>query len=174
MTKRTLPPPVCKRCGDEWELPAVKSGSRNPLCPTCRQAYKWCPKCETIKPHADFYRATATKSFLRSSCKRCVIDARLTSYQADPERWLSYRLKHEYGITLSEWDELFRKQGGVCALCQRECSTGRRLCVDHDHVTGQVRGLLCHDCNTGIGKLQDDPELLVKAAGYVARFRKGA
>jgi hypothetical protein len=61
-------------------------------------------------------------------------------------------------------------QKGCCAICgvhQNERSDGKDLAVDHDHETGEVRGLLCTNCNTGIGQLQEDPEVLLKAIEYL-------
>lgn len=77
-----------------------------------------------------------------------------------------YRTAHWYGITKEFALELHNKQDGKCAICgKRE----KRLCIDHDHVTGKVRGLLCHGCNLGIGNLQDNPEILTKAAKYLRK-----
>ena len=83
-------------------------------------------------------------------------------------------LKHEYGITLSEYEALFTKQNGVCAICQQPEKTldkinnkPRRLAVDHCHTTDKIRGLLCFECNTGIGKFGDNPQLIERAANYV-------
>jgi endogenous inhibitor of DNA gyrase (YacG/DUF329 family) len=60
-------------------------------------------------------------------------------------------LKSLYGITVDDYDHMFALQGGVCAICKDVCGTGRRLCVDHDHNTGRVRGLLCMSCNQKLG-----------------------
>lgn len=71
------------------------------------------------------------------------------------------------GLTRAEYDGLLRAQDGVCAICGWECSSGRRLAVDHDHRTGKVRGLLCTKCNMGIGMFWDETDLLHKAADYL-------
>lgn len=83
-------------------------------------------------------------------------------------------LKHEYGITLVEYEILLIKQNGVCAICERPEKTIdkvqnklRRLAVDHCHSTNKIRGLLCFECNTGIGKFGDNPQLIERAANYV-------
>ena len=81
------------------------------------------------------------------------------------------RLRLRYGMTPEQYDELIEKQGGRCAVCGTahpvKGSSNRGWHVDHDHVTGKVRGLLCNSCNRGIGLLQDNPELLEKAAAYL-------
>lgn len=71
-----------------------------------------------------------------------------------------------YGITLIEYNKMFETQGGRCYLCDRAFPI---LCVDHDHVSKKVRALLCHDCNTGLGKFQDNPDVLLKAAEYLKK-----
>lgn len=60
------------------------------------------------------------------------------------------------------------RQGGRCAICRREPEQGRRLAVDHDHATGEVRGLLCKACNTALGMFRDDVASLARAIGYLA------
>lgn len=104
----------------------------------------------------------------------------------------NYRPRHRlsrYHMTEAEYDDLLREQGGVCAICKRperlmaaggnrfkpgavveRTGEVRALSVDHDHSTGKRRGLLCHDCNTGLGKLKDDPSLLRAAATYIEAY----
>lgn len=75
-------------------------------------------------------------------------------------------LRNLYGISLEEYDELVARSDNKCYVC--DASPGkRRLNVDHCHETGIIRGLLCHGCNTAIGLMQDDPELLELAATYL-------
>jgi hypothetical protein len=74
----------------------------------------------------------------------------------------------KYKITLDQYDSLLSHQGGVCSICSEECESGNRLVVDHDHVTGAVRGLLCRKCNLGIGHLRDSVDLLTKATQYLS------
>lgn len=86
----------------------------------------------------------------------------------------TWRLR-AYNITPQEYEYLLRAQGGVCVICQKVCSTGRPLAVDHDHnccagykSCGKcVRALLCNACNRSIGAMKDDPILLRRAAMYV-------
>ena len=74
-----------------------------------------------------------------------------------------------YGLSLEAYQELLAQQGGVCAICGSPPGK-RALAVDHDHVTGEVRALLCTRCNVGIGGFRDDPQLLVAAIAYLERF----
>ena len=90
-----------------------------------------------------------------------------------------HRLMKHYGITPEQYAELFDSQGRCCAICKTDEPGGRHKdsknrsdwhwAVDHDHVTGRVRGLLCDLCNRAIGFFRDDPEIIVAAARYVAR-----
>ena len=73
-------------------------------------------------------------------------------------------LKHNYGITLEKYNEIFEDQGGVCAICNTK--TQKDLSVDHDHKTGEIRALLCAQCNFGLGNFKDNIELLKKAINY--------
>lgn len=87
-------------------------------------------------------------------------------------------LLYAYGLTVEEYDRMFDAQKGRCAVCGGESANSGRarsnmsFCVDHDHVTGHVRGLLCHTCNRGIGMLNDDPNVLESAARYIRHHRQ--
>jgi hypothetical protein len=76
------------------------------------------------------------------------------------------RLQKRYGLSDEEYDTLLAKQGGACAICRRRLRG--RLCVDHCHFTGLVRGLLCRKCNLGLGCLVDDAASLISAFAYLA------
>ena len=87
---------------------------------------------------------------------------------ADPTINRKYHLKKLYGITPAQFDALLLSQNGKCAICKTDAPGGKGAWhVDHCHHTGKVRGLLCHDCNTGIGKLKDSPRLLRDAISYL-------
>lgn len=72
-----------------------------------------------------------------------------------------------YGLSPSEFEAMLEAQGGVCAICERPNSDGRSLHVDHDHETEAVRGLLCAQCNAGLGIFGDSPELVRRALAYL-------
>lgn len=78
-----------------------------------------------------------------------------------------YFLKWRYGITLEDYALMLAEQGGVCAICGKEPDKARVLDVDHCHDTKTVRGLLCRSCNLVLGKMNDDPDLLRRAADYL-------
>lgn len=76
-----------------------------------------------------------------------------------------------HGITKAQYDGLFEKQGGCCAICGiHESLAGiKKLAIDHCHTEGHVRGLLCARCNTGLGQFRDSKDLLAKAIEYLRR-----
>lgn len=81
-------------------------------------------------------------------------------------------LKRNYGIGISKYNELFAEQGGRCSICEKHQSDfPKRLAVDHDHITGDVRALLCHHCNTALGAFDENEDLLIKAVEYLKKFR---
>lgn len=124
---------------------------------------KFCLKCEADLPLTDFYKNRSKKDGFSSWCKSC------TRESNTPERNRRYAVKAKakhpdetralwqrrtrmmgrYGLTLEDYDAMLADQCGVCALCLRD--PGYRLHVDHNHETGEVRGLLCAKCNAALG-----------------------
>ena len=74
-------------------------------------------------------------------------------------------LRSKYGITVEDYERMHNEQGGVCVICQN----ADKLVVDHDHITGKVRGLLCHNCNLGLGHFKDNALVLRMAIGYLLK-----
>jgi len=94
--------------------------------------------------------------------------------KANPEKEKKRRLKEEFDLSLEQYQEMHDNQDGKCAICglpetQMRDGKIKALAVDHNHSTGKIRELLCSDCNTGIGKLKDDPKILLKAAAYLEK-----
>jgi len=78
------------------------------------------------------------------------------------------RLLSKYGLSLEGYNNLLTRQNGLCKICNKSQNPpGHSLCVDHDHKTNKVRGLLCYSCNAGIGKFQDNIDYLLKASYYL-------
>jgi hypothetical protein len=95
------------------------------------------------------------------------LSAYFSRYNAEHrDKRCAYDLMRHYGLSSDDYDALFSSQQGKCAICNGD-NGGRRLHTDHDHETGKVRGLLCSNCNTAIGLLGDDIELLNKAVLYL-------
>ena len=77
-------------------------------------------------------------------------------------------LRYLYGIDVDEYNEMFARQGGRCAVCNElPLEGGKRLGVDHDHMTGKIRGLLCARCNLTLGFVVDNPQLLASLANHI-------
>jgi len=100
-------------------------------------------------------------------------NAYLRAYRrASPVIEKARNLRAKFDLSLEDYDQMLEAQGGVCAIC-KDPETHKRngklkaLAVDHNHSTGKIRGLLCSDCNTGIGKLKDDHKVLLAAAEYL-------
>lgn len=97
-----------------------------------------------------------------SSCRQCHIDNGGIEYQRN------FGLRSRYGLSPEDFNRMLDEQGGVCAICGTVDAKGRPLHVDHDHATGAVRGLLCHQCNNGLGSFRDQVALMEKAIAYLA------
>jgi hypothetical protein len=120
------------------------------------------------------YRARKLAESRRSIERRRRKARRDPAYRArlrDAKRTNARRsfLKVKYGISLEDYDAMLARQGGVCAACKNKKRRSERLCVDHCHVTGKVRGLLCRNCNFGLGLFRDDADLVEAAAAYLRR-----
>lgn len=157
---------------------------------------KSCTLCLEEKPLSEYSKAKNGLFGRTSRCKPCVSQIRLDkrakrtpdeierdtlrqrenakrSYYNKPPGTRTQKdrvLRDLYGITLEQYEEMERSQGYVCFICSNPCSSGRRLSVDHNHTTGEVRALLCMSCNRGIGNLGDSSELLRLAADYLDKF----
>lgn len=131
-----------------------------------------CKECKMDLPDDMFYRNVSIRL-----CKPhfCTYSRKYGArYRKNPKnketRW-SKQLQRYYGITLVEYNTLLDKQGHCCALCgqgEMEDGAGKRLAVDHNHTTGEIRGLLCSACNRGIGMLKENVAVLRKAIEYLS------
>lgn len=147
---------------------------------------KVCTKCD-INKHILEYRFRPDINGYVSVCKECERDAskayRDANKQSISEQRKEYRaknkdkhlkqkresdLKNKYGITEAEYIDILAGQNGQCAICgTSESESPKRFAVDHNHDTGEVRGVLCSSCNLGIGNLGDSPDRLLSAFRYL-------
>jgi hypothetical protein len=130
-----------------------------------------CSTCCKSKTAESFYVRSDRPKGYTSACKGC---RRKTNREKwTPRKQTEYKLKSNYGLSLDDYQNLLDFQGGVCAICKEPESTlsnagyVKNLSVDHCHITGKVRGLLCHHCNTAIGKFFDRVDLLESAIRYL-------
>ena len=124
---------------------------------------KECRVCHTTKPLTEYYTRNSKHGYYHT-CKDCYKDR--VNRRWSPERQRDYDLRRHYGISAEEYDVLLNAQDGVCKICDAEPTT-KRLAVDHNHETGEVRGLLCETCNRAIGMFKDNPEVIRAAANYL-------
>lgn len=102
----------------------------------------------------------------------CVACSRLSSRSRRPtlEKERAAQMKYRYGVIYDDYLIMLEEQDQSCAICYTvfdPSSRGTSACVDHCHSTGKVRGILCGTCNTGIGLLKDNPDILKSAAEYL-------
>lgn len=152
---------------------------------------KLCKCCETLKPASEWYRNARTKDGLSSQCKKCNYaherrrskdpEARAEKLQrtknwqannkvklARSRRWSN--IKAKFGLSKEQYLTLLAKQDGRCAICSTDSPLGWGVfVVDHCHSSGKVRGLLCSNCNTGLGLFKDSVEALTKAITYLSQ-----
>jgi hypothetical protein len=146
----------------------------------------WSKCCREFEPGRGGRNHTSRLSRQRFCSRKC---QRRAYYAADPARYKRYgankppedprhsrdrTLRYKYGIGCDEYDRRLIEQDGRCAICRgikTYCSVGDFFSVDHDHSTGDVRGLLCGHCNRGLGMMSDDPVRLRAAADYLERAR---
>lgn len=176
---------ICSACGEykpSSEFYPSRSVPRGYQykCRACVTAYKQSP--EGRKASADYRashpqkgRSEAQKRYDDKNRDRLLLKRREHMRLARKERAEEFHkrdrekaLLKNYGITVDEYNRIFEEQGGVCATCGKpEKSKHGYLCVDHDHKTGKVRGLLCHRCNAALGQVYDNVSILRKLIEYL-------
>lgn len=144
-------------------------------------SHGWCHGCRSYKPLDMFLKLNARTGNPTGHCEDCHqadLERRRERYRSDPtdrRRFRKNQLAKDFGITPEDFDTMLFIQGCVCAICgnsEKPNANGAKygdsqLAVDHDHNTGIVRGLLCSNCNTGIGLLGDDADRLLAAVAYL-------
>lgn len=157
-------------------------------------AERTCSTCGQFKPLDEFAKDASKKDGLRGKCKACQRAywngwrqmsgnseksraAMARSRKKNAHKRLDYARRRLYGMAPGDAERMHAEQSGGCAICHRPIPLGdghasRSACVDHDHLTGCVRGLLCRKCNSGLGMFRDDPELLNAAAEYLRVARR--
>ena len=160
----------CKVCGDLkplddfYKSSGMREGDRND-CKVCNLAAKAARVAADPQPHRDRVRRWQLENQERYRATQ-------RTYKQRPDLKAAardYHLRRKYGITLAEYESRLEAQGGVCAICKEARPEERTLHVDHDHVTGEIRGLLCFRCNNAIGDLRDDLELVYRMLDYLDR-----
>lgn len=168
---------ACTKCAESKPLsefckrPDVKSGFAS-HCKTCQREWRTANRNALLAQKKQYYDSNrdqiAQRKRQRYEANRDeLLERQRQRYAVDPERFRWHEMRRRYGISKAKYDALFTAQGGLCAICRAACTTGRSLAVDHDHKTGRVRGLLCANCNFGLGKFRDSSALLSAAINYL-------
>lgn len=128
---------------------------------------KPCTKCGLEKQLEDFHKRAAMLDGRKSECKACTRLYQKQKYESGESRAAVY--KRQYGITLLQYDQMVEEQNSCCKICGDGNPGGnrKRFSVDHNHDTGEVRGLLCGSCNAALGLFKDSPSILQSALTYL-------
>lgn len=146
---------------------------------------KTCKRCSTSKPESEFQRNAGARDGLQAYCRPCATEARRDWARRNPDRVTritpeenrrrsryNHMLKRGIRVTWEQFVELDAVT--ACQVCGSEDPGLKRPPIDHDHATGEVRGVLCNQCNRGVGMFRDDPWLLRRMADYLEAGLSGA
>lgn len=139
---------VCRSCQIEKTLDCFYNLKKNPDCKECRS-----------KKDKEYYKGNTNKFREKSRRFR----------KENPEKIKGWYLKGRYNLTLEEYNNKLQEQNGACQICKR---TNINLVVDHNHSTGDVRGLLCSRCNLAFGALEENLDILQSMINYKDKYQK--
>lgn len=133
----------------------------------------YCVWCEQLKPKEEFHPCKQSAHGIRVHCIECE-RAHYKEFRTEAQKVFMRKrnLRVKFDLSPEEYQEMFDAQGGVCKICSKPETKIIRgflanLSVDHDHATGEIRGLLCSACNLGLGYFRDDPQSLSSAIDYL-------
>lgn len=126
---------------------------------------KKCTKCGVWKPHGNFSVRPQSADGLNYHCNHCRNEQRKkwgkeTGYKTQPTKWAKFKLTEE------QYNQYFVDAGHKCSCCGAT-SQERRLCLDHCHATGKIRGVLCNNCNTALGLVHESTDVLYNLIKYI-------
>jgi len=198
MNKRTVvaisADKLCARCRikkgvDNFYNDSTKKNGLDSWCKDCRKEYeksfnfppkttgtKICIRCKKEKRITEFMKVNRNRDGRSATCKLCKKAGR-KEYRAKPDVIKKtavynkeYKLLINYGISIKDKNSIVEKQGGKCAICGNKLIDSKnKTCVDHNHKTGEIRGILCNCCNRGLGLFKDSKQNLINAADYLER-----
>lgn len=160
---------TCKKKKDEKEFCNNGGGRLRARCRECDKAPHKIANAKWIESYPEKRQAAHKKYYAgnKEKHKACVVACRKKDYARNPKKFLIRNRQWLYGITEKQWQAMFRKQGGACALCRKIFVKTPH--VDHCHDTGKIRGLLCMNCNLSLGTLGDTAEALQKVVQYLQK-----
>ena len=154
---------------------------------------KTCNCCKQEKPNTSefFYPYKTRNNTLAAICITCAKKKNKEYYHNNTDRMKEVTRQNrekkkeaygntryfrdarvKYGISKENYTQLWGNQGGRCKICENDLTVGQRPHIDHCHKTGKVRGLLCHNCNRGLGAFKDNPDFLLLACDYLLDFQE--
>lgn len=150
---------ICKHCNTEKPLNAFRVVKINKNGTNCYKSK--CIDCSNKLEIEKYHNMTTEERKLRRE-----------KYDMGFNYYKNYKLSKYYGISLDEYNDMYKQQDGKCYICGKNMS-GKEIKVDHDHITGKVRKLLCHNCNTSLGLLNENPDLFRKCEEYLKEHNCG-
>jgi hypothetical protein len=172
---RESDPKQCIKCGEVKPLNEFTFHNRNK-----GQHRNFCHDCEKewiSKYHKTPHGKQKRKEWVENNKEKILEYKKLYKHDALKQarlkvyhrtRWLLVN----FNMTVNDYMTMYEQQDGKCAICGTNEMNGKRknFCIDHNHTTGKVRGLLCHNCNVSVGLMKESPELFNKAATYLRSF----
>lgn len=178
---------ICKSCLENKDVimfeTSNKKGYYRSVCKTCsgkssrllkikvaldlfEQGLRLCFTCKKIKELSFFNKDKGNKLGYSCQCKECAY-----AHRKPIAKWVM--IKHKYNITQEQYESKLKEQQNGCAICNKSLQEIdiRHVHVDHCHTTGITRGILCRDCNHGIGNFKDEIKLLEKAINYLKIYK---
>jgi hypothetical protein len=153
----------CARCGNTVERFGYKKGA---YCSNTCARRSW----QEANRHTERERSKRWRTEFPEKYKA----SKRKHYSANRDKIIvahkDWQLRRDYGISLATYDLLCATQNNCCAICYTKAAK-RKLRVDHDHATSKRRGLICDNCNLGLGKFRDDPDILSSAVTYLLTYR---
>lgn len=177
---------ICKKCNQEKDINSFRISNKNKdnrsgTCKTCQYSHepykkpeieKSCTKCLITKSLEDFPFNNKEKNWRGSWCRNCcykrmdhkelIEGSKRRIYKKDQKFKNDLRVK--YNLTFDQYLKLIEDQQRKCKICNLE---EVKLNIDHDHKTGRIRGLLCRNCNLGLGFMKDNCDILAKSIEYL-------
>lgn len=137
----------------------------------------YCSDCKTHKDPENFSKNKSKKTGFHNICKPCSNNRKAMYNIEYPEKRRQSQIKYDFGISWEMYELKFKSQNGCCAICATPLKLHKGIdsdfdvaCVDHNHQTGEVRGLLCTDCNLGLGKFKDSLTFIQSASEYLVQY----
>ena len=129
-----------------------------------------CTVCKIVRPNNEFYKHPTNVDGLFWRCTSCVKVENLGRYKKNPKKQNNREFEKKYKSPAGKKQELIAEQKGVCAICKQPFESSRKTHQDHCHASGMLRGVLCHNCNIGLGNFNDNIDRLQSAQEYLKRY----